>query len=362
MNLKYENYNDGYYHIGADIEKDPEAVIFCVWSRRGPGKTYSALWYAYYNKITLVYMKRTIEDVTTICAGNDDIEFDMSPYVPLNRDKGLNIKPIKIKDGIGGFYECDEDGKPNGKPIAFILALSAIKKFKGFDLSMCDWIVLDEFIPQAGEIIKRTEGEQLLDLYMTVSRDRQKRGKDAVKLILFANAEEISTPITNTFELVDNMADLSASGKTHMYLEDRDILLHHITNEEVPLQESEKKGIYKAMQGTAWFEKSFNGSFSNNDFSNINRQSLKGSKPYIHLHYKNNDYYIYLNQHTGCYYMCSSRGDCIFSYDLNKENDQKGFYIQHCIDLRNSCIEDKMKFQKYTMYDLIINYRKFFSV
>ena len=56
--IDQEDYNDGYYHIGKDIEVFPDAVIYIVWSRRGPGKTYSALRYPYH-KFRTLYMKRT---------------------------------------------------------------------------------------------------------------------------------------------------------------------------------------------------------------------------------------------------------------------------------------------------------------
>jgi hypothetical protein len=197
---------------------------------------------------------------------------------------------------------------------------------------------------------------------MTVARDRQKRGKDPLKLILFANAEEISTPITNTLEIVDIMADLNASGQTHFLDQERGILLHHITEAEFPLQESEKHGIYDAMKNTAWGTKSFEGTFSNNDFSNVQKMSIKGMMPFIHVHVNNHDYYIYLHKNTGSYYMCSSRGSCMFDYNLDKENDQKRFWIEHQAELRDACIENKMKFQKYSMYDLIMNYKKFYNI
>ncbi|MBR5004524.1 MAG: hypothetical protein IKY14_03575, partial [Erysipelotrichaceae bacterium] len=60
--------------------------------------------------------------------------------------------------------------------------------------------------------------------------------------------------------------------------------------------------------------------------------------------------------------MCRSRTKCLFDYDLNRENEQKLFYINHQIDLRDECINEKMKFQKYSMYDLIINYTKIFNI
>ena len=43
MNINDERYDDGYYHIAKDIEKYPDATVYIVWSKRGPGKTYSAL-------------------------------------------------------------------------------------------------------------------------------------------------------------------------------------------------------------------------------------------------------------------------------------------------------------------------------
>ena len=44
------------------------------------------------------------------------------------------------------------------------------------------------------------------------------------------------------------------------------------------------------------------------------------------------------------------------------ENEQKAFYIQHGIDLRTACIEERFKFQSYSMYDLIIHYKKIFNI
>lgn len=363
MNEKYETYNDGYYHFGKDLEDYPDAWCYVVWSKRGPGKTYSSLWYSYYNNIPILYMKRTVKDVKFICEKLGNItDKDKSPYAPINRDKGTNVKSYIIEDGFGGFYNCTPEGEPVGSPISYISALSAVKSFKGFDMSECEWILLDEFIPQTGEIVRHVEGEMLLDMYMTLQRDREKRGRGHLKLVLFANAEEISTPITNALEIVDDMADLSASGQSHMYLKDRGIMLHHITNDEVPITEAEKTGIYAAMYNTAWGQKTFEGNFANNDFSNVCELSLKHFKPLMHIHFKRKDYYIYVRSTDGMYYMTAAHAQVKMHFDLNKENDQKLFWVDRGIDIRNRCIAGKMRFQKYSMYDLIVNYKKFFDL
>lgn len=353
-----------YYEFENDLQLYPDAIIYIVISSRGRGKTYSALKYAYQHHIPILYMKRTNDDVAFICR-EETGGLDTSPYVPINRDIHSNIKAKLIDNGVGGFWDCetDENGKNvfNGLPISYALSLNATKRVKGFDASRCDWMILDEFIPQIGERVLRTEGELLLDLYMTVSRDREKRGKDHLKLILFANAEDISTPITNTLEVVDQIADLLASGNSHYYDEARKIMIHRITEQEVPLTEKEKSGIYATMQGTSWAGKTFEAVFTKNDFTNIGRNNLKGFRGYIEIQYKNKNYYIYNNDNAQ-FYVSRSPTKCPIKYNLNRENEQKQFYIEHQIDLRDAIIEDRVRFQSYTMYDLLINYKKIFNI
>lgn len=352
--------NEKYYYFPDDLQMHPEAWCIVVWSPRGSGKTYSALRYAYEQNIPIVYAKRTKHDVDTICAGQGR-GIDLSPYSPIKRDAHYNIEAHLIDTGLGAFYDhFNEDGKPDGAPFSYLIALNSIKTVKGFDLSVCDWLLLDEFIPQAGEIVKHAEGEMLLDLYMTIARDRALRGRGDLKLVLFANAENISTPITNELDIVDPMMELQSTGQTHLYMEDRGILLHHITPEEFPIQEEQKSGIYKGMYGTPWFQKAFGGEFSNNDFSNVGKVNLKNYQPVTGWTYKGKECYVYIRD--GYYYFTSSRSNSIELYNLDRENDQKRFYRDFAYDLRVATYEGLCVFQKYTMYDLIVNYRQFFKL
>lgn len=359
-----ERFDDGYYHFAKDLKEYPDAGAYVVWSRRGPGKTYSFLRYCINNDKFFIYMKRTNEDVDLICTGMNDPELkvDMDPFVPLNRDFGWRIKPKLIKKGIGAFYDCNEEGEPIGAPVGLILSLNKIKSIKGADFSKASFLCLDEFIPQSFEVVRRKEGEGLLDVYMTVMRDKVKRGQ-RLQLVLFANAEEISTPITNALEIVDDMAELAFTEESHAYNKKRRILLHHITQKEIPLTKEElQSDIYALMGGTAWAQKALFGDFANNDFSNIKQMSLKTMQCLFKVHYKNKNYYIYIRPSDGMYYMTFSKGPFQEEFDLDKENHQKLFWAEHGQELRVECIEDHMKFEKYSMYDLIVNYKKFFKI
>ena len=120
--------------------------------------------------------------------------------------------------------------------------------------------------------------------------------------------------------------------------------------------------MFKLMKGTAWAQKAFFGDFVNNDFSNIKQMSIKNMQCLHKIHYKKHTYYIYMRPSDNMHYMCSSKGPFIYEWDLNKENHQKLFWVEYGQELRVNCIEDNFKFEKYTMYDLIMNYKKFFAV
>lgn len=360
--------NNYYYDLKEDITEFPKDWAYIIIGGRNTGKTYSSLMYAMKNKIKFVFIKRTIEDIDLLCAGSGQIGskqneygIDLSPFKSINRDAGTNIRAFSIKKGLGGFWECDEDGTPSGSPIGYLIALSAVQKFKGFDLSDCELIIFDEFIPQPWERINKKEGEQMLDLYKTVSRDREHRGREALKLICLANAVSISNPVCNTLEITDIIAEMQIRDEEYFHIEERGILIHLIHDNAEFLDKEKNSLIYKAMSNTAWGRMAFDNSFAYNDFSSISKTYLKGYRCQLHVHYKENDYYIYMKD--GVYYMCRSLGfPLLGDYDLNLENDQKAFYTDWAIDLRNKCISGKMKFQTYTMYDLIVNYKKFFIV
>ena len=348
--------NKRYYDVFEDIASFPEAIIYIAYSRRGVGKTYSALLGAYQKKIPIVYIKRTIEDVDFICSSNE--EFDASPYFPINRDHGTKIMPKKIRKGIGAFYDMNEEAE-HKQPIAYCLALSAIKNIKGIDLSRCELMIFDEFIPQASETrVLSTEFDACMDLYATISRDREKRGRDHLKLLLFANAEDLYCPIIDGLQVMDQLAEVSCKGLTYKYIDERKILIHHVN--EIPLEEEELTGIYLVMKNTKWARKSFGGEFSKVDFSNVDRKVLKNYVPLIHLHYREDDFYLYRKDRD--YYLCKNRSNkCLADYDLNKDNDIRLFYYSHVIDLQDACMNGYMRFSDYSLYDLISHYSQRFK-
>lgn len=362
-----------YYSIFDDIEAYPDAWAYLVTGGRSIGKTYGGLKGSYLQHIKFIFAKRTADDVNLMCSGTKMIKGtdekedpDFSPFAPINRDLGCNIKAYQLYPGLGVFYDTytDDKGKEyaTGAPIGNIIGLNVATKFKGFDMSDCDFLFFDEFIPRKWERINRGEGDLLMDLYATVSRDRILRGKKPLKLIGLANAVQLSNPLSNTLEITDIMADMQIKGIDHIYLEDRGIFIRLLAGTEDFRKALENDPVYKAMGHTAWGQMAYENQFAYDDLSNVGKQQLKGFKPVCSFTYKLATNYVY--QNSGKYFICHSAFNDKNKphYDLNRENDQKRFYLEYAIDLRDECINDNVRFTNYSMYDLIVNYHKIFKL
>lgn len=348
-----------YYDIRDDFEAFPDATFFLCWSKRGPGKTYSTLRYMIEEDKKFMFLKRTIDDVQMLCSDGSrkGVDFDVSPFKPLNRDFGWNIKPVLIRKSVAGFYKCDQEGKAYGSPLGYCGALSGAKDIKGFDMSEVDYLIFDEFIPRKGERVSRSEGDQLLNIYMTLRRDRMLRGREDLKLICLANAEQVNNPTFMLFDVVDDAVQMDITGTEFNYMEDRKILLHFINPEFAA--EDEKSAIEIAMAGTEWADIAFGGHFAYDDFTNVHKRNLKGYKPVCSYQYKKATTYIYVKD--GYYQASRSACKAPYHYDLSRENQQKKFFYDFVRDFRDEIIEDRFSFEKFSDYDLLIDYKKIFK-
>lgn len=355
-----------YYDIRDDIKKYPNAWAYFVTSKRGPGKTYSTLRATHEDKIPFIFMKRTQDDVEFLTKGTmkgNKNDVDLSPFKPLNRDFGWTVRAFPIDKGLAAFYDtsADEDSGEVfsvGAPLGYVLGATTAYKYKGFDLSECDWMIFDEFIPRSWERINRKEGDQVLDLYLTVQRDRLERGRGELKLICLANATMINNPMYTSLNLVDIAAEMNVTGQEYFYDEYRGIMIHQlpVTGEEY----KPKSGIERAMQGTQFGDMAFGGKFAYNDFSAVKKAKMKNYIPRCAYTYKNKTVYVYSN--AGKYYFTFARNEKTEVYNLDQENQQKKFYYDWVIDIMNENIEGNVYFEKYSMYDLIVNYKKIFNI
>ena len=357
-----------FYDIADDIKLYPDAVIYIIIGGRNGGKTYSSMSYCLDNLTPpsekFCFIKRTNEDVKLLCTGGRDekLKLNISPFKQINKDRNTDIKAIEIYKGIGGFWDVTNKESAEGEPIGYILSLHLGSKAKGFELQDSELMIWDEFIPMIGERVDREEGEQILTLYKTISRARLHLGRKPLKLILLANATRIRNPVFRTFELTDYVAQMKLEGREYLYLEDRKILIHNVEYSEEFNAIEAQDPINIAMAGTAWARSSIDNEFAYDDFSTVKKCSVKKMRPILKIVYQRKEYFCYGNDEK--YYFCTTPTNVttIDSYNLDRENDQKLFYLHYVIDLREACVNNNMLFSTYTLYDMIVNYKKYFAL
>lgn len=362
--------NNYYYDVERDLNEYDNCWLYVVVGGRNTGKTYSSLKYCIENNKKFVFVKRTNKDIQMLCAGHKiggklesySNEVDFSPFKPLNRDLHYGIYAFSIPklDGVAAFWRTDEEGQPAGAPVGYLASLSSVADLKGFDMSDADLIIFDEFIPQPWERVSRSEGEQIMELYKTVSRDREHRGIKPLKMVALANAVNIVNPLMQVTEITDIVVDMAVKDVEITALEDRGILIHQLHNHDEFDKTERESMLFKAMGETNWGEMAFGNKYAYNDFTNVERRYLKKYKPVCEILYKRNHWYIYRNDEK--YYICASAHQGTELYNLNLENDQKRFYLDWDMELQAECIDGNVKFETYVMYDLIVNYKRIFHI
>lgn len=364
--------DDGYYYdIEKDLESYPDCWVYIVFGGRNTGKTYSTLRRAIENNHKFVFVKRTKADIKLLCAGGRKsvmdlgLNVDFSPFVSLNRDFGWRLKPIMVNDDIAAVCHCDSKGKPipEYEPVGYISALSCVSKYKGFDLSYCDWIIMDEFVPKIYDRNMRAEGDAILDMYKTVGRDREHRGKDCLKLICLANADNAASPLTNTLEVTDQIVEMSLKKEATLYIEERAILLKRLLDNKTFKEKERESKIYKAMAGTKWAAMSLDNDFGYNDFSQIRKINMRYAKPQASFKINQRDYFLYYRETDSTYLLTTKRYNAkgLPVFDLNKESDRILFFDSWILELQMCAAEKRVEFESYTLTRLVYEYKNFFK-
>ena len=260
--------------------------------------------------------------------------------------------------GIGSFHQRDPEGNnPIGDALGYVFSLNAIGDIKGFNYD-ADFLIFDEFIPKQWERVNRKEGDQLLDLYKTLDRDRIHRGLKPTKLVCLANATEINNPVFSVLEVVDIVAQMDDQESFTYY--DRGIFIRKVNNPGF-MEEEEKHPMYEALKETQWGQMALNGSFAYNDFSLVKGMSLKGAQPYCSIIYKRRQYYIYTK---GAKYFATTSpyNQPKTVYNLDKESEAARYWLEVGFALRLEAVEGNVYFKTYTLYDVIFNFKKIFRL
>lgn len=198
----YKLYLDnGFLNIPA-LAEGPSWLIVIIGARQ-VGKTYGTLKYMIDNNINHILLRRTTEELELI-GGNADL----NPYKAFEPEHHIGI----FKSGkMYSINEYSDEGKGQQRGLA--LSLAQISHIRGFNGSAFTDIVYDEFIPEKGVSVRRSEGDSLLNAYTTINGNRELKGDKPARLWLLANSNSINSPILEALNLTDIVLSMRRKGE-----------------------------------------------------------------------------------------------------------------------------------------------------
>jgi len=219
--------------------------FYFLWGGRATGKTYGACEDVAEEarkseENRFLWIRRTETESKLISYETGNI------FKSLNSDKNWNIHPFKQRGLFTGYFDCEntEDGYKPEKLLGYIGALSTVGNFRGFDMSDVSTIIYDEFIKNPSSRPIKNEGNAVLDLYESINRNREYKGKNPVKFVGLANANDLGNPTFIALDLVERAEYMRKRGK-YQYLDfGRGIALFSFDDSKIS-QEKSETALYK---------------------------------------------------------------------------------------------------------------------
>ena len=273
------------------ILKDKNPFIYIV-GGRGSGKTFGAIQYALRHHRTFFFMRRTQTQIDLI--RNDAF----SPFKAVDP----SIVVSTINKNLTGIYQGvkGDDGiyQAGGAPIGYMCALSTISNIRGFDASMVDLIIYDEFIGEAHERPIRNEGQAFLNAYETINRNRELQSKEPVQLLALANSNNLANPIFVELQLVTPVEKMVRTDQTIYKNAERGVSIYMINHSPV-LDAKQSTALYKLAGSGEFADMALQNKFTKEEMDRIQSRDLK---PYrlicevgeicVYKKKDNTDYYV----------------------------------------------------------------------
>lgn len=229
---------------------------FCYFiGGRGIGKTFSALRHQredyLENKVgRVIYLRTTVKELDA-CATDSD-----NPYKDININCGANVEFLSAGKAEG-YRICEVIRDPESRQIiketqiGVGRALSTFQDLRGVSFADCTHIYYDEFIPRPG--VRRTQairdaGDNFVEAYETINRNRELFGKPPVQCIFTANAFSLDSSVLIKFNLVKVVQMMQERGQKRFTDRERGIYIELCDAPDIAAAKK-NTALYKAMAG-----------------------------------------------------------------------------------------------------------------
>lgn len=260
---------------------------------RGTGKSFNTLSELHKrstDKNRYVFVRRTKDEILTMCKSSEsDNSMNLSPFKEHNAKFGWGIYPEQISSDVFSFHDSQR-----GIHEGYIIPLSTVGKVKGASYYDVDFIFFDEFIPLSGQRNTRFDGDNFIQLYETIARNREFEGRPPLKAVFCANAATVANSVFLAFDLVNEVSDMKINGISILDLNDRGIRIVLLDDDSDFKEMKKETALYKALKPTSLaYRSALNNDFTIDDFTGISpNENLSGYKPRLKVSDRNGIYTI----------------------------------------------------------------------
>lgn len=259
--------------------------VFC-YGGRGIGKTFGEA-----GEIAGPYRGRTLFLRRTKTEFDIITSNEMNTFSDYNMATGHDIK-FEQEKGYASIVEC-------GEQIGLCAALSTFSNLRGggFEQFGIDLLLYDEFIPERHKSKIRNEADVLLNIYETINRNRELKGREPLKLRCFANSNDIRNPIFIGLELVSLAEKMVRKDKEIVFDNERGIAMIDCRNSPISKRKSET-ALYRLSRGSEFFNMAIRNEFNSGLLPSVPRRLIE-YKPLVtvgeicvYQHKSNRKFYV----------------------------------------------------------------------
>lgn len=324
MNLYLEN---GYLDMASIIESGYPFIF--VPAARGTGKTYGSLKYhvEHRNKILLIRRTKTEAELQA--------KAESTSYKTVLDDMGITEWGCTSSASAGYGTVQIREGEQE-RILAYVSALNTFANIRGIDFSDVDYIVYDEFIAEPHVRKIKNEGMALANLYESVNRNRELKGRPPVQLLCLANSVNMANDPFMYFNLIEEAERMLQEGREIAELGNKLLIIP----QHSPVSEKKAEtALYKAVSDE-YAQMAIHNKFILNDFTYVQKRSLKE----YNCQYQVGDLFVYKHKSNHEYYVTFTRGQTKNRYtngyaDLSRFRRDKwrflGFYLDGMIRFEN---------------------------
>ena len=301
--------------LNFDYIKQKPAWLITIIGKRQVGKTYGTLQLMLKDNLKHILLRRTTAELDTICASSD-----LNPYQVFEPEFKVDL----FKSGKRLCQICDyaEDEQGKRQPIeqrGIATSLAEIAHVRGFNGSLFTDLVFDEFIPEKGVIVKRSEGDSFLNAYTTINGNRELEGKPPLRAWLLANTNNINSPVLEALNLTDDILYMRRKGKEEL-LTDNGVYIIQPKSEIVTARRKETALMRQVSKNSEFYGMAIENEFAYDQSPYIKTIPIKHLTPVF-----NYADIMYCWQTSEGFYMCRSKGKVPAScrYDSSRTDREK---------------------------------------